>query len=143
MVGERSFSQLISIDTIVIGTNEMVAMFASIKGSQVTLGVDGCHPTCASAAAPARITSIDRESVRQKPPDLERPGRGGRLHAPVGWRWCWRIGAIKSRFDLPRPVIEPPKDLHQSPASGGSVHQPQSHIGFAVRTMRRARAETR
>ena len=43
------------------------------------------RPTCcASAAAPAKVTLIDRESVRQKSYDLERPGRGGRLHALVG-----------------------------------------------------------
>lgn len=38
---------------------------------------------CASAAAPAGKASISRESIRQKTPDLERTGRGGRLHALV------------------------------------------------------------
>jgi hypothetical protein len=47
-------------------------------------GNDEDGPTaCASAAAPARVTLIDRESVRQKSYDLERHGRGGRLHALV------------------------------------------------------------
>jgi len=67
MVVERPFSQLISIDTIVIGTNEMVAMFASIKGSQVTLGVDGCHPTGWHSAAASAL-----EAASQKTNDLAR-----------------------------------------------------------------------
>src|SRR6266511_4290132 len=49
--------------------------------------VNGCRRTaCALAAAPASTASISRESDFQKPPDLERHGRGGRLHALVGWR---------------------------------------------------------
>ena len=36
------------------------------------------------AAAPARTTSIDRESVCQNSNDLERTGRGGQLQPVVG-----------------------------------------------------------
>ena len=36
-----------------------------------------------SAAAPAAITSIDRESIRQKTSDLGRTGRGGQLEHVV------------------------------------------------------------
>jgi hypothetical protein len=44
-----------------------------------------CRPTpCASAAAPASTGVISRESWFRATSDLERPGRGGRLHAPVG-----------------------------------------------------------
>jgi len=54
----------------------MVAMFASIKGSQVTLGVDGCHPTdCRSAAASALEEAFKKPTI----------SRAKRSAATAGW----------------------------------------------------------
>src|SRR6266545_6216447 len=61
-----------------------------------------CGPTaCALAAAPARATSISRESVLQKTNDLARTGRGGRLHARVRRQPWSHLGSRAFEPDCP------------------------------------------
>ncbi len=75
----------------------------------------GCRPTaCALAAAPARNASISWESGFQNSNDLERPGRGGRLHARVGrgrrnslQEVClWFYTAAKNMYDSVNNILE-------------------------------------
>jgi hypothetical protein len=69
--------------------------------------LDGLRPNGQhSAAAPAEMRPIDRESDLQKTNDLERTGRGGRLECVVGRHGQLRKPVFK--LDAGDPLIVTP-----------------------------------